>query len=236
LGYSGSEGFLYPGLTDDATQKELTAQLSMAIPGQEPWPVQREAREVAWLLGAPFMIQIIEGAGDDLVHVLGGLTATGIEGQKLLDARWKITVEKQADIVIAGISGPPERHDFAALARALAAASRVVKPGGSIILLTQANPSLGRGADIMRQMDEPEEALALMRKETPADHAAAFQWASAAKNTTIYLLSKLQTDVAEELFTIPLEHSGQVQKLLNGKGAYLFLADAHKTLAVTENS
>jgi nickel-dependent lactate racemase len=232
LGYSGAEGFLYPGLIDEATQKELSAKLSMGIPGKEPWPVQREAGEVTWLLGAPFLIQVIEGAGDDLVHVLGGLAATGAEGQKLLDAQWKITVADRADIVIAGMSGDPTRHDFASMARAMAAASRVVKPGGSILLLTQAHPSLGRGADIMRQMDEAEQALALIREETPADYAPAFQWASTAKNATIYLLSNLPAEVAEELFTIPLEHPGQVHRLLNGRGSFLFLPDAHKTLAV----
>src|SRR5262249_6120090 len=54
LGYSGAAGAFYPALSDEATQQELASELSLAAPGGEPWPVQQEAIEVAWLLGAPF--------------------------------------------------------------------------------------------------------------------------------------------------------------------------------------
>src|SRR5262249_33739262 len=56
LGYSGSEGALYPALSDVATQKEMGSLLSMEAPGEKPWPVRREAAEVAWLLAAPFVV------------------------------------------------------------------------------------------------------------------------------------------------------------------------------------
>src|SRR5437660_7119585 len=50
LGYSGSEGALYPALADEATRQEMNAKLTMAPPAAQPWPVRREAAEVAWLL------------------------------------------------------------------------------------------------------------------------------------------------------------------------------------------
>lgn len=232
LGYSGSEGALYPALSDEATQKEMGSLLSMKIPGEKPWPARKEAAEVAWLLGAPFVVHLVAGAGETFSHVLAGLVDTGEEALRLLNARWRLSVDALADVVIASISGDPDTHGFAVLSAALACAARVVKPQGSIILLTQAEPALGAATDLLRQTEDPDRALGLLRRHAPPGMAAAFQWASAAQRAKIYLLSHLPAETAEELFTVPLEHAGQVRRLLGSASSCLFLADAHKTLAV----
>jgi nickel-dependent lactate racemase len=235
LGYAGTEGLLYPSLSDEATRRALLPAVTTSVPGDEPWTAQREANEVAWLLGAPFMVQVIEGAGDEVVHVLGGLAATTLEGQRLLDARWRLEVPALADTVIASVSGDPSRHDFGTLAAAWSAAARVVKPRGRIVLLSQAQFPLGRGGEILRRTDDPENALALLQRDLPPDMAAAFQWANAAQNATLFLLSTLPSDTAEELFTVPLDNVEQVQRLITGSPTCLFLPDAHKTLAVLQD-
>jgi nickel-dependent lactate racemase len=232
LGYSGSEGALYPALSDEATRKEMCGLLSLEVPGDKPWPVRQEAAEVAWLLGAPFMVHVIQGTGNEVVNVVSGLADTGAEGLRLLNARWRVAVDGLADTAIASVSGHGSRHTFADLAAALACAARVVKPDGRLVLLSGAGPALGTGAELLRQADDPGEALKLLRRQTPTDMAAAFQWASAAQIATIYLLSALPSETAEELFTVPLDHAGQVQRLLGGEGSCLFLPDADKTLAV----
>jgi nickel-dependent lactate racemase len=232
LGYSGSEGALYPVLSDEATWKEMGGLLSMEAPAKKPWPARREAAEVAWLLGVPFVVHLVPGAGDTLTHVLGGLVDTGEEALRLLNARWRLSVDTLADTVLAGVGEDADSHDFAALSAALACASRVVKPEGRIILLSGARPVLGVGAQLLRDADDPGRALSLLRRHAPPDMAAAFQWASAAQRATIYLLSQLPAETAEELFTVPLEHAGQVQRLLDSARSCLFLTDAHKTLAV----
>jgi nickel-dependent lactate racemase len=232
LGYSGSEGALYPALSDEATRKEMGSLLSMEAPGEKPWPARREAAEVAWLLGAPFVVHLVEGTGETLTHVLSGLVDTGEEALRLLNARWRVSVDALADTVIASVSGDPRFHGFTQLSEALACAARVVKPGGRIILLTQAEPALSAGIEFLREAEDPGGALSLLRRHALPDMAAVFQWASAAQRATIYLLSHLPAETAEELFTVPLEHVSQVQRLLQGAGPFLFLADAHKTMAV----
>jgi nickel-dependent lactate racemase len=234
LGYSGSEGSLYPALSDDATRKELAARWTSKVPGEDSWPVHREAEEVAWLLGAPFMVQVIEGACNDVIDILGGLADTGAEGQRLLDARWRVTAEKLADNVIASVSGNPAHHDFADLAQALTVAARVVKPDGRIVLLTKAKPALSRGADLLRQLEDPEKAAAVLKREAPLDMTAALEWASAAQQANLYLLSDLPAATVEELFATPLDNAEQVQRLVSGVGTCLFLPDAHKSLAVVQ--
>jgi nickel-dependent lactate racemase len=233
LGYAGAAGALFPALGDEATREEARRQLSMAAPDEGPWPLRREAKEVAWLLGAPFLVQVIEGTDSGVAHVLGGLAETGGEGRRLLDARWRVEVERPADVVVAGVGGDPARHDFADLARALACSSRVVRRGGQIVLLTASDPPLGEAAAALRQADDAGQALgALRRHGRAADLEAAFQWASAADQAHIYLLSLLPAETVEGLFTTPLEHAGQVQRLLGEGRSCVLLPDAHKTLAV----
>lgn len=234
LGYGGGAGTLYPALSDAATRRETHSHLSLTAPGAEPWKLQREAAEVAWLLGVPFLVQVIEGSDGAVVHVLGGPAETSAEGERLLDERWRIEVDEPADVVVAALGGDPARHGFAEFGNAWGAAARVVNPGGAIVLLTDAAPALGASAEMMRAHEDPGRALTLILKEPPADVEAGFQWASAAANARLYLLSRLEIDVAEELFTTPLDNVGQAQKLLRGR--CLFLPDAHRTMAVVRKS
>jgi len=232
LGYGGGEGALYPALSDEATRQEAWGRLSLAAPQEAAWPVRQEANEVAWLLGAPFLVQVIEGSGEDVAAVVGGSISSSIEGQRLLDARWRQTVASTADTVVAALAGDPGQHDFNDLARALACAARVVRPNGRIVLLTEAAPRLGVGADLLRGTDDHTEALRLLKQQKPGDMAAAFQWVSAAQQAHIYLLSGFGSEITEELFATPLDDAKQVQRLLAGEGSCLFLDDAHKGLAV----
>lgn len=232
LGYSGSEGAIYPAFADEATHREMRGRLSLDVPGGKPWAPRKEAAEVAWLLGAPFMVQVIPGAGDEVLHVVGGLADAASEGQRLLDARWRVGVDEPAETVIASVGGDPAGQDFGDLASALACAARVVSPQGRILLLSQVGPALDPAAELLRQAEDPDRALALLREQAPPGMAAAFQWASSVGRARVYLLSQLPVETAEELFTTPLENAGQVQRLLRREGSYLFLADAHKTLAV----
>jgi nickel-dependent lactate racemase len=233
LGYSGTVGALFPGLTDAETKLQMSGELSNDVPDEEIWPARREAEEVAWLLGAPFMVQVIEGSGEEILHVLGGLADSGGEGERLLNARWRVSVDRRADVVVAGISGDPTRHGITELARALACAARVVKPRGRIVLLSPAQPELGPGMQMILNADEPGIALANLRHSKPDDMAAAFQWASAAEHANIFMLSRLEPEVAEELFTTPLADPGQVGPLLQGADV-LFLDDAHRSVAVVD--
>jgi nickel-dependent lactate racemase len=235
LGYTGPEGAIFPALCDEATRQEMLSRLTMTAPGEKIGPALREAVEVAWLLGAPFMLQVIEGAADDIVHVVGGVAESGDEGRRLLNARWRVTVDQPADTVVAAVSGLPSRHTFADLARAAAAASRVVKSGGRIVLVTRAAPALGPGAEQLRQAEDAGRGLDLVLHSKPADLAAAFLWARAAQQAGICLLSGLPVEVAEELFATPLDNVRQVQRLAADGATCLFLADAHKTLAVVNS-
>jgi nickel-dependent lactate racemase len=232
LGYGGAEGAIYPALADEATRAEAHAHVHLTPPGDRPWPVQQEAVETAWLLGAPFFVQVIEAAGDEVAHVVAGAADASAAGRDLQDACWRQTVARAADLVIASLGGDPARQTFADLAAALDCAARVVRPGGRLVLLTGANPALGPGTDVLRETEEGNAALEKLRKHPTLETTPVVRWANATAGARVYLLSGLPGETVEELSVTPLENAVQVQRLIDAGGSCLFLGDAHKALAV----
>lgn len=234
LGHGGAEGSLYPALCDEETRQELSRQIQFEAPEDEPWPLRAEAIETAWLLGVPFLIQVIEGQGDHIAVIVAGSAEASLEGRRLQDKYWRCVIPQAVDLVVASICGDPSRHSFADLAAAVACASRVVKPDGRIILLTQAKPTLGPETDLLVQAESPEKLAEDLRQNPDLPLVPAIQWAQAASHARITLLSGIPAATAEELFTTPLENLGQVQRLIDSAKSCLFLPDAHKSLAVAE--
>lgn len=223
-GYAGGEAAVFPALSNEETRTELAGEFTTdalnAIGG--------EAAEVAWLLGTPFLIQVIEGEGDTVQEVVGGLYDSAAEGVRRQDARWSGTVDAEAETVIAAVSGTSPEVTFLDLAKAAATAARVVQKGGRIALLTTVSPDLGPGAQLLRSLDGPTGAKKLLEKEKPDDWAAAALWVYAAKRASIFLASGYPDDVAEELFATPIRTPSEAQRLIDTGGRVLLIPDAHK--------
>src|SRR5439155_13874239 len=69
VGYAGAETAIYPGLGEENAIFEHCSKLDQRAPGIEPWPLKQQAKEIAWLVGAPFYVQIIEGSGEAIENV-----------------------------------------------------------------------------------------------------------------------------------------------------------------------
>jgi nickel-dependent lactate racemase len=234
LGHGGGAGWMHTTFSDQASRAESSQRLSVDAPGETPWPIQTEATEAAWLLGAPFFVQVIEGRGDDIADVLAGPAPSLVEGWRRLEAQWRCSLPRQPDTVLAAVSGDPARHDLDDLADALTAAARVVRPGGRIILLSETTALSGPALSLLSEADEPADVLREYARRKDLELRGAWQWASAAQQASLYSLTREPADVVENLFVTPLEGVEQVQRLVSMSEACVVLEDAHKTLAVVE--
>jgi nickel-dependent lactate racemase len=221
-GSAGAEAALFPALSDAATRAELADR-----------PAAAEMTEAQWLLGQPFLIEVIEGAGDGVAAIVAGAAGVGDESRRRL-ARWRVAVPRPADLVVAALGGDPARHTFADLSAAAACAASVVRPDGRIVLLTQAAPQPGPGGDVLLGAEEPQEAVERLQRQARPEQAAALAWARAACQAHLCLVSGLADDTAEDLFATPLSGAGPVQRLLDAAGSCLLLPDAHRARAVIE--
>jgi nickel-dependent lactate racemase len=236
FGYAGCEGILYPALGDNEARQALCGRLTMDVPAPAAHGIRAEAAEVATLLGPAIYLQVIEAGGDAIARICAGLIDTSADGMRLLDERWRFSIAEPVDVVVAGLSGTRSRHDFAVLARAAAAASRAVKPGGAVVLLSEAAPTLGQGMELLRQSENSGDALQLLLKQKPPDLTEAFQWASAAASAHIFLASELNPELVEEIFATPILSPVEAQRLVANVGKCLFLPDADKTLVLVGQS
>lgn len=229
VGRGGAEGALFPAMSDEATRAELNGRPNLEGPDAAlEIAAHAEATETAWLLGAPFFVQVVEAAGDGVAHVIGGTAAAATEARRLLDSAWNWEAAALADVVVASVSGDPARQTFADLAAAAASAGGVVQPDGRIILLSQARPDLATEAQTLLRADDALEALSRLRRKTTLEQVPALRWAEAACRARVSLLSGLEDQTVEDLFATPLQNGGQVQRLLDAGGTCLFLEDAHK--------
>jgi hypothetical protein len=226
-------GAVFPAFGDDAARTELDNRpdLDGADSAAEE-EAEARAAETAWLLGAPFFIEVIEAAGDGVAHVTAGTSAISEESRRLLDASWRWEAPALADVVVATISGDPTRQTFADLAAAAACAARVVEPGGRIILLSRTPPGMTDESARLLQADDAQSALEQMNGRPTIEQLPAWRWAGAADRARLYLLSGFEDQTVEDLFATPLQNGAQVQRLLDSGGSILILDDAHKARVV----
>jgi nickel-dependent lactate racemase len=232
LGFGGAEGAIFPTFSDAETIAAVAGHGRLGVPGNHAWPAAKEATEAAWLLGAPFFVQIIEGSADGVAAVIAGSTDASAEAQRRLEGRWLSQVNAAAEIVVAGLSGDPARQTFADLAAAAACAARVVRPGGRIVLLSDVATPPGPEFDVLRGADDPEEVASRLGSHPAVAEIPVARWAEVAGQARLTLLSALDPELVEELSATPLENAGQTQRLLDAAESCLFLDDAHKAMAI----
>jgi nickel-dependent lactate racemase len=230
FGYGGAAGAVFPALADAETRSAVAGHGRLDPPDGAAWPAEEEATEAAWLLGAPFFVQVIEGSGDGVAEVVAGSTDALAEGRDRLEARWLQQVNSVADVVVAGVSGDPARQTFADLAAAAACAARVVRPGGRIILLSEVTAAPGPEFDLLRGADDPAELAAGLGPNPPVEQLPLARWAAAAGHARLTVLSGIDAEAMEELSATPLQRAEQAQRLLKPGETVLFLDDAHKAL------
>jgi nickel-dependent lactate racemase len=230
FGHGGAESAIFPALGDPESIAGLVGKFSIDPTGTGQPAVTEESAQVAWLLGTPFFVQVIEGAGDTIQDVVAGLPDCTEEGVRRHDARWRSTITDRPDLVIAAVSGSPERIDFLDLASAAATAARIVRVGGRVAVLSTAAPALLEGAELVHTADEPAEVGKLLRKRKPDDWPAAALWASAAERASLFVAAGWPEEVTEGLFATPLHSAAEVQRLVDAAERVLVIPDAHKSL------
>jgi len=229
IGRGGAAGAVFPALGDEAARTELDDRPNLDdLDSAAEAEAEAQAAETAWLLGAPFFIEVIEAAGDGVAHVTAGTVAVGAEGRRLLDASWRWEAPALADVVVAALSGDPSRQSFADLAAAAACAARVVQPDGRIVLLSRTPPGLTAESAALLQGDDARGVLDRLRGRPTVQQIPAWRWAGAACRARLFLLSGFEDQTVEDLVATPLQNGAQVQRLLDAGGTCLFLEDAHK--------
>ncbi len=219
-GLTGGMAALFPALSDTATIAELRDKRSAETAD--------EAKEVCWLFGLPFFVNVIAGAEGGVHQIVTGPIDSLALARKAIKSLWVAEVENTADLVIACLATASTVAEFAA---ALTHAASVASPGGVIVLLTDALPDLGSGLAGAREFDSPSAARKQLDAELHEDYREAVQWLRMVHRHRVMVLSRWDEELVEDLFATPLQHAGQVQKLLDAAESCIVIPDANRLYA-----
>jgi nickel-dependent lactate racemase len=227
LHFRGTASSVFPGLADAAAQQVFRSQISKLITAKSQLAARQESDEVAWLLGVQFAVQIVVGRRNEVVKVLAGHGPdVQREAQRSLDRYWKQTAPRRVELVIAAISGGPERQGFDDLGAALESAGRLVQEGGRVAVLSAIDAAPGKTLRTARALQDPAKALDHVRRHPSEDAVSTWQIAQTIQLARVYLKSRLADELVEDLGMTPLASGAEVQRLVNQAASCIFLNDA----------
>jgi len=227
LGYRGTNSVLYPGLSQSDSVNRAYGQGHQELHPNDDRPIRQMIDEIGWLLGTQFSIQVIPGQGTGVSHVLAGAAESVLrKGQELLSKNWFVELDSRPQIVVLAVDQDAGGHGWQQVGAALQTARNLVACGGSIIVLTELNEELGAGLDLVRKAMSPSDAIRPLRTLLPPDLLVATHLAAAADWAKVYFLSRLESDLVEELFLIPLEEHREIERLLADDQTCVFLNSA----------
>ncbi len=229
LGYYGIGSSIFPTFSDRAQVDRY--RTPKAVEAREREKLRKQVDEVSWLLGTQFTIQVVPGAGSEVLHVLAGdLQAVFRQGSRLCDEAWSYSVPQRASLVVATINGDATQQTWENVGRALAAASRAVTEDGAVAICTDLSERLGPALQQIVGADDLDEALCEVGKHRPADTLPAAELVHALQRGKVYLVSRLDEGLVEDLGVSPVA-AGQVSRVAGRYDSCIVLANAQYAVA-----
>jgi nickel-dependent lactate racemase len=213
-GYFGIHNAIYPTFSDAKTLHRFRGLGSLNGHGARKRELVAQADHVGWLLGVNFTIQVVPTAAEEVSHVLAGQTdAVRKRGMELYHAAWDAPVSQRVGLVVAAIEGGPSQQTWENVGRALHVAGRFVDEGGDIAICSELAEEPGPAMQHLTIATSRDTALRHIGHERPIDALPAAQLIHALDRGKVYLLSRLDPPLIEELDMIPMERPEELVRL-----------------------
>lgn len=234
-GYAGIASHVFPSFSDYRTLSRFRAGEIHFLRIEQRRKLTEEVRQVGWLLGLTFAIQVVPGPGDRILHVLAGETSAVLRrARALYRAAWQCSVPRRARLVIATIEGGAAQQTWSSVGRAVAAAHALVEDGGAIAVCCELDRAPGPAVEQLAKAESRHEAMRLIRKAPPDDALAAMQIAQALDHAKIYLLSRLEHSLVEDLQIAPLAGTDELRRLTRRYASCIVLSNACRAMVRKE--
>ncbi len=235
LGYLDEAMGLFPTFADEATIRRFCAPSSW-LSAAHLDRRRAEALEAAWLLGVCFTVQAVPAAGDQIMQILAGeRNAVFTEGRRVTTHVWDCQVPQRASLVVAAVEGGPEQQTWESFARALFASLQIVDDDGAIVVCSELVEQPGAAMLRIRGVD-PDEISQLdelgheVLDDSAADAVSAAQLVEALRRVRVYLLSRLDEELVEELGVAPVSSAEEVVNLCNRHSSCILMANSQHVL------
>ncbi len=239
-GYFGIYSPLFPAFSDRQT---ICSYLQNPAPGSSRRPRRKRfhaAKQVAWLLGVQFTVQVIPGAGGGVLQILAGqIDAVRRRAQSLYTAAWQHEVATQAALVVATVGSRRGVDGQFDLIRAIRLATPLVEPGGAILVCSEIDTLMPHSAFSGELQPEPAgntpscEMSPGGNRSAPATRSSLqYTLQQALERASVYLLSNLPAELVEQLGMAPVANDVEAARLLGHFPSCIVLRDAPDLLVL----
>ena len=231
---AGPWTLVYPGLTDfEGIKRERAKPPKPAATNPDDAEDDEEARdapgEVSWLLGNPFQVAVLPGA-TGLHRLIAGEGKSVREWSEAeLAVAWSPRFAEAADLVIAGIGAPGRQTTWEDLAAGLLSATRLVQRGGRIVILSRLSAEIGPALHaVLNAQDRRAASSALRGLEAEVDWPIARRIVDTLAWADVFLLSKLDSAIVDDLGMCPVESPRDAARLTKEATSIIAIGQADR--------
>ena len=141
-------------------------------------------------------------------------------------AAWGSPLQRRADLVVAAIRGGAARQTWENFGRALQTATDLVEEGGAIAVCCDLAAAPGPAMQRIVGARSRTAAIKRIRKERPPDALPAVQLARALDRGKVYLLSRLDPGLVDELEMIHVADAEELGRLTRRHRSGILLENA----------
>ncbi len=166
-GYGGGRKGLLPAVSSSETIQQNHALLlhpkaSTGILDENP--VHEDMMEAAKLAKVDFILNIVTNSKNELIKAFAGdLEQAFLEGTKLVDEMFKVSIDKRANIVVVSAGGDPFDINLYQASKSIHNALEAVKRRGIIVLIAECPE--GHGNEVFLEWMEKFDNLKRIEKE-----------------------------------------------------------------------
>ncbi len=217
---------IFPLFSNREIRGQLYCYARLSNPEQHQHLIDR-SNQAAWWLGVMIAVQVVPAKDEQIANVLCGLldtVDTNARGQlsdgQLSDGQG--TEEMEADLVIACLDGNDQ--DWTNLAKALHAATRYCNTGGTIVLCTELNETVGPALKRLRDGQSSREQIEKrVAKDCTDDALAAGAILEITRDRHVYLVSNHRPGTIESLGMAVLADENQLSHIVRQHARYVVL-------------
>jgi nickel-dependent lactate racemase len=207
-GYGGGRKSVLPAICGSETIQNNHALLLNAnarTGNLEGNPVHVDMTEAARLAKVDFIVNVVENKKGEIVKAFAGdLEAAFLEGVKLVDEMFRVTVDRRADIIVVSAGGHPADMDLYQAYKGLDNALEAVKRGGVIILVAECPEGHGNQVfyDWMTRLGELKNVEREVKRNFVMGGHKAYYLLKALQNHQIILVSSMPDYYATSIFKL----------------------------------
>jgi len=238
VGYGGGAKSVLPGICDADAARVTHAK--MEAPGAGPGriddnPIRLDVEEAADRLGVDFIVNVVLNPRHEIVRAVAGDVHDAFRaGVELVDRIVKVDVPRPVDLAICSPGGYPKDLDLYQSQKAIRAARRVVRRGGTIVALAECRE--GHGSDLAyawaREARSPKDVVDRLRERYVMGGHKAYQLAADVQWATVYLHSAMPAEMTKTFFLEPLGDPSEAEAIAARARSIAVLPQASATLPV----